>query len=548
MTIRLPLLAKIVGWFLLNLVVLGVAGWLLLRESLGFSMLASRTAGERVSQVAGVIASEMNAAPRAEWDKILAKHEQQRGVNFHVFTNEGTPLAGTLTQLPPEVHSRVAGVTGPPPRRPLREDDGRPPRDEGRPPRDGAGPPFELDGRAPRAGDGPPPRDPQRRPPRDDRGGPPPFEDDFGPPDGPRGPRGGGGAGGANQPRVYLDKLLIQSHRPERYWVIARVMLKLSGVERQATVLAVSDSPVGHGLYFDSTPLLWAGAGVLLLTVLVWFPLVRGITHSIGQMRAAASQLADGNFETRVDSKRSDELGELGADINRMAGRLSGYVDGQRRFLGDVAHELCAPVARLQMAVGILEHNATTPTQKEHLADVRDEVEHMAGLVNELLQFTRASMSGKKVDTQRVELKHLAEKAVHREALDISQVKIEIEETLAVLAAPDLLQRALSNLVRNAIRYAGHAGPITVSALRDGSDVFVSVTDQGTGVPADALPKLFDPFYRVDTVRTPGAPGAGGTGLGLAIVKTCVEACSGSVSARNVEPHGFEVTMRLPAA
>lgn len=523
MKIRLPLLAKIIGWFLLNLVVLGVGGWLLLRESLGFSMLASRTAGERVSEVARQLAGELSNAPRGEWNSIVARISAERGVEFHVYTNDAVQMAGTEIQLPPEVHNRVIGATAPPPRRPPRPEEGRPPRD----------------------GDGPPPLRDDRRPPRDDFGGPPPFEPGFGPPEGPRGPRA---AALQNQPRNFVDKVLIQSSRPDRYWVIARVVIRQNGSDRPATVLAVSDSPVGHGLYFDSTPLLWAGAGVLLLTVLVWFPLVRGITRSIGHMRRAAGQLAEGNFEARVDARRGDELGELGEDINRMAGRLAGYVDGQRRFLGDVAHELCAPVARLQMAVGIMENSAKSPAEKEQLADVRDEVEHMAGLVNELLQFTRASIGGKKAETQSVELKPIAEKAVHREALDTSQVRVEVPESLTIVAAPDLIQRALGNLVRNAIRYAGHAGPITVSALREEGEVFVSVADQGSGVPAEALPKLFDPFYRVDTARTPGAPGGGGTGLGLAIVKTCVEACGGSVSARNVEPHGFEVTMRLPAA
>jgi two-component system sensor histidine kinase CpxA len=275
---------------------------------------------------------------------------------------------------------------------------------------------------------------------------------------------------------------------------------------------------------------------------------VRGITRSIARMRAATGKLAEGQFDVCVETKRGDELGELGSDINRMAGRLSGYVEGQRRFLGDVAHELCAPVARLQMAVGILEQSAKTPVDQERLADVRDEVEHMAGLVNEILQFSRATIGGKQVVLQDVALKPIAEKAFHREAANPEQVQIEIDETLSVHAEPDLLQRALSNLIRNAIRYAGHAGPITVSALRDGADIFASVTDHGPGVPEDALTKLFDPFYRVDAARTPGMSGGGGTGLGLSIVKTCVEVCGGAVSVRNVAPSGLEVTLRLPAA
>jgi two-component system sensor histidine kinase CpxA len=547
MTLRLPLLAKIIGWFFLNLAVLGFAGWYLLRDQFAFSMLASRTAGDRVAQIASSIVGDLPSDRFGQWDSILAQHSRERGVEFYLFTNDAERLAGPSTPLPPEVHSRLIGATRP------RNGDGRPPRAEPPPPRgDGRGarndgPPRNSNGRPgpdglpPRDGGGPFPRG--ERPPRDDG---PPFDDDwrpprFGPDDGPPGVR-------RVPTRDLPDKVLVQSSNPERYWVFTRVTVRRGSTNVPAALIAMSDSPTGNGLYFDATPLLWAGAGVLLLSALVWFPLVRSITRSIARMRTAAGKLAEGQFDARVETKRTDELGELGAEINRMAGRLSGYVEGQRRFLGDVAHELCAPVARLQMAVGILEQWAKTPADHEHLADVRDEVTHMAGLVNELLQFSRATIGGKQVVLQDVPLKPIAEKAFHREAADPSQVQIEIDDQLSVHAEPDLLQRAFSNLIRNAIRYAGHAGPITVSALQEGGDIFASVTDHGPGVPEDALAKLFDPFYRVDTARTPGVPGGGGTGLGLSIVKTCVEVCGGGVSVRNVAPSGLEVTMRLPAA
>jgi len=563
MTIRLPLLAKIIGWFFLNLAVLGLAGWYLLRDQFAFSQLASRTAGDRVAQLAMSIAGELPASV-SQWDALLEQRAKEHNVAFYLYSKDGERLAGPKDPLPPEVHSHLIGS-------PIPQADGRPPRAEPPPPREDPPPrngvggrPLRNDGRGPGGFDGPR-RGPEEfgGPPDDDGppppppGGGPPFDEErrgprfgAGPPEfRNQGPGGPGGPGAVRRkPREIPDKQLVKSDNPDRYWVFSRVMVRYGGVMQSAALITMSDSPTGNGLYFDATPLLWAGAGVLALSVVVWFPLVRGITRSIARMRAATGKLAEGQFDACADTKRGDELGELGMDINRMAQRLSGYVEGQRRFLGDVAHELCAPVARLQMAVGILEQSARTPLEQEQLADVRDEVEHMAGLVNELLQFSRATIGGKKVVLQDVALKSIAEKAFHREAASPEQVQIEIDEALSVHAEPDLLQRALGNLIRNAIRYAGHAGPITVSALREGTDIFASVTDHGPGVPEEALAKLFDPFYRVDTVRTPGQPGGGGTGLGLSIVKTCVEVCGGAVSVRNVAPSGLEVTLRLPAA
>jgi two-component system sensor histidine kinase CpxA len=124
-------------------------------------------------------------------------------------------------------------------------------------------------------------------------------------------------------------------------------------------------------------------------------------------------------------------------------------------------------------------------------------------------------------------------------------MEIQIPGTLQALAAPGLLGRAVANLIRNAVRYAGEAGPIEVRAESREGTVFLMVSDSGPGVPEETLPKLFDPFYRLDVSRSRDT---GGVGLGLAIVKTCVEACGGSVMARNRAPSGLQVEITLRQA
>jgi two-component system sensor histidine kinase CpxA len=119
---------------------------------------------------------------------------------------------------------------------------------------------------------------------------------------------------------------------------------------------------------------------------------------------------------------------------------------------------------------------------------------------------------------------------------------MEVPGELVVRADAELLTRALSNLLRNAVRYAGECGPITVCAQREQDKVKITVADRGPGVPANDLPRLFDPFYRADASRDRET---GGVGLGLAIVKTCIESCGGAVACRNLEPAGLEVTIRL---
>jgi two-component system sensor histidine kinase CpxA len=282
---------------------------------------------------------------------------------------------------------------------------------------------------------------------------------------------------------------------------------------------------------------------VLFVSVLFWLPLVRGITRYISQMTRATEAIAEGHFETRAQPERGDELGRLSQAIQRMAARLSGFVHGQKRFLGDIAHELCSPIARMQVALGILEERADAK-QKTYVEDVKEEVQHMSSLVNELLAFSKAGLRQKEVELQSVQLEPLVRRVLNREAAGHEQIAIEIDGSIQVLAEPELLSRALANLIRNALRYAGDAGPITISAIRAEAHVAISITDQGPGVPGEALEQIFDPFFRLEASRSRDT---GGIGLGLSIVKTCVEACQGSVTARNRPAGGLRVEIVLRA-
>ena len=122
---------------------------------------------------------------------------------------------------------------------------------------------------------------------------------------------------------------------------------------------------------------------------------------------------------------------------------------------------------------------------------------------------------------------------------------MQVDEALTAIGHERYLTRAIGNLLRNASRYASHAGPISVTAGRHGDKVELVVADSGPGLPADALERIFEPFYRLQSSRSRET---GGVGLGLAIVKSCVEACRGAVACRNRSPHGLEVIITLRAA
>jgi two-component system sensor histidine kinase CpxA len=331
--------------------------------------------------------------------------------------------------------------------------------------------------------------------------------------------------------------MLIRAGNPPHYWFTIRAS---NGV----FVVVESETLTGGGLFLDLRPWLVAVFGAAIFSALFWVPVVRGITRSIAQMTQATQQIAEGHFDVRVQAHRRDELGTLSQAINSMAQRLDGFVTGQKRFLGDIAHELCSPLARLRVALGILEERVNG-SQQADVSRAAEQADEIAGLVNELLSFSKASLGATHAKLRPVSLRTLADAAVRHEVSDGAQVEVKIASDLRAEAEPDLLVRALSNLLRNAVRYAGAGGPILITAEPHDGQVALMVSDCGPGIPEAELQRIFDPFYRLDTSRDRQT---GGVGLGLAIVKTCVEACRGNVIATNRVPNGLQVTITLRAA
>jgi two-component system sensor histidine kinase CpxA len=145
---------------------------------------------------------------------------------------------------------------------------------------------------------------------------------------------------------------------------------------------------------------------------------------------------------------------------------------------------------------------------------------------------------------EAVDLESVVARVIAREAFEGAPVETVVPAGLRVMANEAFLLRAVSNVVRNAVRYAGSAGPIGIEirAARQGDTVTLMVADSGPGLPESELEEIFAPFYRPEAARTRET---GGAGLGLAIVKSCVEACRGTVECRNRSPRGLEVIFRL---
>ena len=336
---------------------------------------------------------------------------------------------------------------------------------------------------------------------------------------------------------------MMRTQRPTRYWsgIPLPLLPDLSPPPMPAVLLAVSDSVTGNGFFFDPLPWMVVAAAVLFISVLFWIPMVRNITRPLARMTRATESIANGRFDVAIHEPRTDEIGRLANAINHMSTRLSTFVKGQKRFLGDVSHELGSPIARIQFGLGALEHRIGGEN-RERVRDVLEDVEHMSNLVGELLAYSRADLKSDAVKLEAIDLLPVAQAAIKRETTPADTVHVRIDPKIRVVASADLLTRAIANLVRNAVKYAGDAGPIDVTAEKINGGVEIQVRDAGPGVPDDMRHQLFEPFFRPETSRTRNT---GGVGLGLAIVKTCIETCKGTVAANNLKPAGFAVKITL---
>jgi len=283
----------------------------------------------------------------------------------------------------------------------------------------------------------------------------------------------------------------------------------------------------------------------LAFAVGVWV-LSGQILSPLKRVTEAAATVSGRDLSQRVPVPRShDEIRELAVTINHMLDRLQESFETQRRFTADASHELRTPVTAIQgHASYLLRRTAPTNEQTDSLTVIRREAERMAKLVNDLLELARAD-AGFSIQREPTNLVEVLE-AVHMEVAPVAGEAI-IEVTaptpvLEVLGDASRLKQVVLNLVQNALN-AG-ARHVFINAAREKNDVRLEILDDGPGIPPEAIPHLFDRFYRVDGARS----GRGnGSGLGLAIVRWIVQQHGGQVSVESRLTEGSVFTVLLPA-
>jgi len=282
--------------------------------------------------------------------------------------------------------------------------------------------------------------------------------------------------------------------------------------------------------------------------------LSRALTRPIQQLTLAADEVARGDLERQVPVRSDDEIGRLGQAFNRMVAQLRAIEQMRTDFVSNVSHELRTPLTAVKGLVETLRDGAVDDREvrDRFLATIEDETDRLIRLVNDLLVLSKADSQALRLKREALDVQELIERSLNKLAPQLESKGILVEVSAAdgprsVLADADRIEQVLVNLLDNAIKYSAEGGRITVAVSESPTPEMVglAVRDEGVGIPAGDLPRVFERFYRVDRAR---ARDGGGSGLGLSIAKAIVEAHGGEITLESEEGRGTTVRFTLPCA
>lgn len=327
--------------------------------------------------------------------------------------------------------------------------------------------------------------------------------------------------------------------RDRPHMVNGQFLIVMRSTDNKYFLVVIAPPPVPPTRFIPYFVLL-----TLAIALLGWL-LSIGIVSPLGHVAATVEHFGKGDLKARVRTERSDEIGDLARSFDSMADRIETLLTAERRLLQDISHELRSPLARLSFAAELMK-GAADPD--EALDRMRREVVRLSQLIDNLLEVTRLEGDPSSRETQRFSFTSLMQEVLRdctfeaeSRGIDISR---QIDDAMDMEGNPELIRRAIENVLRNAIHYASEKSSIQMEAKLRVNGIVVTVSDTGPGVPEELLIRIFDPFVRADESRDSTS---GGVGLGLSIARRAVLLHHGAISAKNLHP-GLLVTISLPTS
>ena len=339
-----------------------------------------------------------------------------------------------------------------------------------------------------------------------------------------------------------------QTDRPDTPLVLGDREVGAIEVTPATSATAIPDPPITGLVSALNTYLLWTGMAAGIGGVLLVSLVSRQLLAPVQALGTAAQRLGRGDLTQRAPASGPKEVRELADAFNVMAESLQEAEHHRRNLVADVAHELRTPLFNVQGYLEAIKDGLLEPDEAT-IDTIHGQVLHLGGLVEDLRLLAQAEGDGLQLDLQPDSLDAVAVTVVEgfrarAEAKGLRLVYGGQEGLPPVLMDRARIAQVIGNLLDNAVQHTGPDGTIIVRTVAGGpGNVVLSVEDQGEGIPPEALPLVFERFYRVDPSRSRAT---GGTGLGLTIVKRLVEAHGGSITAESVYGGGTTVAFALP--
>jgi signal transduction histidine kinase len=347
------------------------------------------------------------------------------------------------------------------------------------------------------------------------------------------------------QPIVMRDKFVARNIDPSNSQV---------GYSKALLQLSIPTIPIDQSLATTHLVLIFGILAALGIAIALTLPLINLALRPLVEMERVSARIAAGALSLRLTEPAArDEIGRLARAFNSMVARLEAAFARQKRFVADVSHELRTPLTGLGGSLEMLLFGAANDDEEvtHHLmSGMYAEVERMQRLVVDLLVLTRLDEGRLKLRLTPVEVSPLLadvctqmQSQVHGQSLTY-----QVPPGLPALRGDaDHLRRVLLNIVENALKFTPAGGCVELRAANENQGwVMLEIQDTGAGIPSEALPHVFERFYRADSSRTRQASHIGGSGLGLSLARELVEAHGGTIAISSRVDQGTTVTLRLP--
>jgi signal transduction histidine kinase len=344
------------------------------------------------------------------------------------------------------------------------------------------------------------------------------------------------------------DGMIVQKNWQKESHISTVSPIRVDGKIKGYVYMFQNTDSIQNMIYKLKHHFIMVGILSVFLTIITIAFLSRVITIPLIRMKQATEKLSKGDFSVRLHVKGGDELAELGKAIQTLARDLEYLKKERKEFLASISHELRTPLTYIKGYADIARRpNIEEEERNRYLSIIYEEAEHMQKLVKDLFELAQMDQHSFQIHKEPTNLCSFLKK-LHNKMYPAFQAKnmslvYHCDGNITVRIDQKRFEQVMMNLLDNALKYSDQGSTVSIDVRAEKKNIVIIVSDEGTGIPEEDLPHIFERLYRVDKSRSRAS---GGTGLGLAIVKEIIEAHGGSIYADSIYRKGTKMIITLP--